>query len=69
VAYGYPVTVDDRGEQFSRKVRTPHGGIPRRTRGRQGQKPRSTESVTENKPPAVGIPKGELIAGKGEKAG
>ena len=35
-----------------RKVRTPKGSMPRRTRGRPMRKPRSTDSVTENKPPS-----------------
>ena len=35
-----------------RKVRTPQGSMPRRTRGRPMRKPRSTDSVTENKPPS-----------------
>ena len=36
-----------------RKVRTPTGSMPRRMRGRARRKPRPTESVTENKPPAA----------------
>ena len=34
-----------------RKVRTPQGSMPRRTRGRPARKPRPTDSVTENRPP------------------
>jgi len=34
-----------------RKVRTPQGSMPRKTRGRFRRKPVATESVTENKPP------------------
>ena len=39
-------------ENRQRKVRTPQGSMPCRTRGRRRRKPGATESVTENKPPA-----------------
>ena len=38
-------------ENRQRKVRTPQGSMPCRTRGRRRRKPGATESVTENKPP------------------
>ncbi len=37
-----------------RKVRTPSGSMPRRTRGRARRKPGATDSVTENKLPRFG---------------
>ncbi|MEN9468669.1 MAG: hypothetical protein RL630_402 [Verrucomicrobiota bacterium] len=40
-----------REARAERKVRTPQGSMPRRTRGRPMRKPRSTDSVTENRPP------------------
>ena len=40
-----------REARVERKVRTPQGSMPRRMRGRPVRKPRSTDSVTENKPP------------------
>ena len=61
--YGFCVTVDDRWEQSWRKVRTPYGSIPCRTRGKPGPKSRLTDSVAENRPPW------SQDRGKGEKAG
>ena len=57
------VAADDRWRKLWRNVRTPHGSMPRRIRGRRGRKFLSTESVAENKPPR------SQDRGKGEKAG
>jgi hypothetical protein len=47
-----------------RKVRTPYGGMPRKTRGHHSRKTAVTESVTEKIPPVLW----QQITGKGEKA-
>ncbi len=39
-----------------RKVRTPPGSMPCRTRGRRGRKPAPTESVTENQTAGSSLP-------------
>jgi hypothetical protein len=47
-----------------RKVRTPYGDMPRKTRGRRSSKIAATESVTEKTPPVLW----QQSAGKVEKA-
>jgi hypothetical protein len=47
-----------------RKVRTPYGGMPRKTRGHHSWKIAMTESVTEKTPPVLW----QQSTGKGEKA-